>query len=187
MAQFIYIHGYPAVGKATVAKELAKLIPRSENCDIYSLMDPVAASTQLERASPEYQSTHSAFRRSILNLISESDVAQRATWIFSDWHEGGHDYQTAAAERGAPFISVILLCDEEEHLKRVVGAERGLAYNNTKLNDADALRNIREQHVLHRFGGPTELELNTTNISPTEAAQKIVDHIGNVVHHDQVS
>lgn len=49
---FIYINGYPGVGKLTVAEELKNIIPLSEVIDNHSLIDPVAR--EYERWMPEY-------------------------------------------------------------------------------------------------------------------------------------
>ncbi|KAK1766698.1 hypothetical protein QBC33DRAFT_83827 [Phialemonium atrogriseum] len=50
MLQYIYINGYPGVGKLTVAKELEKLIPGSKIYHNHLLIDPVAP--LVERTSP---------------------------------------------------------------------------------------------------------------------------------------
>lgn len=39
---FVYINGYPGIGKLTVANELTKIVPSSEVIGNHSLIDPVA-------------------------------------------------------------------------------------------------------------------------------------------------
>lgn len=53
MQPFIYINGFPGVGKLTIARELQKLLPKAELIDNHQLIDPVAAI--FERTDPEYQ------------------------------------------------------------------------------------------------------------------------------------
>ncbi|KAJ3466568.1 hypothetical protein MRS44_004132 [Fusarium solani] len=48
--------------------------------------------------------------------------------------------------------------------------------SNTQLNDLEALSGLREGGIFH-FGGELEMELDVTNLSTTEAARRICDHV----------
>ncbi|KAL8860484.1 MAG: hypothetical protein Q9178_003143 [Gyalolechia marmorata] len=50
---FVYINGYPGVGKYTIAKELAQMLPNAKLLDNHLFIDPVAA--VYDRSMPEYQ------------------------------------------------------------------------------------------------------------------------------------
>lgn len=185
MPQYIYINGFPGVGKLTVAKELEKLIPDSKVYHNHLLIDPIAA--LVDRSSPHYRAMRTSLRRHILDLIATSEATQHATWIFTDSQSTdpigsatAQDYQDAAVKRGVPFISVILHCGLEENAKRLVHEGRG-AGSNTKLTDLEILRAIRQEEDIHKFGGLEELEVDTTDISPAEAAQRILEHIRKVI------
>ena len=185
MAQYIYINGYPGVGKFTVAKELEKLMPGSKVYHNHLLIDPVAP--LVDRSSPHYRAIRTSLRRHVLEIIATSEATKDVTWIFtdsaSDDPTGGAsalDYQDAAARRGVPFLSVVLWCDLNENLRRVVQEGRGGGLN-TKLTDPEIAQTIRLEEELYRFGGPSELELDTTSTGPIEAARQILAHISRVV------
>jgi broad-specificity NMP kinase len=185
MPHYIYINGYPGVGKFTVAKELEKLIPDSKVYHNHLLIDPIAA--LVGRNDPHYREMRTSLRRHILDLIATSESTQHTTWIFTDSQSSdpvgsatAQDYQTAAIKRGVPLVPVILHCELEENAKRVVHEGRGAGLN-TKLTDLDILRAIRQQEDIHKFGGQEELEVDTTDISPAEAAEKILKHIREVI------
>jgi broad-specificity NMP kinase len=181
MPSHIYINGCPGVGQLTVAKELEKLIPGSKVYRNQLLIDPLVG-----RPSPNYHIVRASLRHLILHTIAGSEDAIAKTWIFTDsrcinsiGRVAARDYQDAAAQCGVPFITIALSCNLEENLKRV--ANRGLhSESNTKLTDLETVRSLREEEVMFRFGGPNELVLDTTTISPAEAAQKILKHIGKV-------
>ena len=67
-----------------------------------------------------------------------------------------------------------------ENLKRVTGLDRSKG-SNTKLTDPEILRGIRETEDIFLFGDDNELVLDTTNLTPSEAAARICDHISRVL------
>lgn len=144
MSQWIYINGFPGVGKLTVAKELQKLVPNSKVYHNHLFIDPIAA--VVDRSSTHYNTLRTDLRRYILNMLATSEAAQDATLIFTDSRctsEVGilavKDYQDAATKRGVPLISVILSCDLEENLRRIVSVDRSIPGGSTKLRDSDLL------------------------------------------------
>lgn len=185
---FVYINGYPGVGKLTVARELERLLPKSKVYDNHLLIDPIAQLA--DRSSPEYDMIRTSLRRLILDVIGTAESTRGTTWIFTDSRctsEVGsnavQDFVDASKKRGVPFIPVIMTCSPEENARRIVDEGRGKG-GRTKLRDTDVLRSIREQEVMYRFGGESELELDMSNLSPRDAAQKIVDHISKVIEAD---
>lgn len=181
MHQFIYINGYPGVGKFTVARELQRILPNSKVYHNHLFIDPIAA--LVDRSSPEYNTIRTNYRRHLLNLIATSESERNTTCIFTDSRCNSEigsiavkDYEDASKRRGVPFIPIIMTCDPDENARRVVDESRGEG-NCTKLRNTGVLRDIRQKEEMYRFGDERELELDVTNLSPTEAAQKIVDHI----------
>ncbi|KAM0287738.1 hypothetical protein ACHAQH_000269 [Verticillium albo-atrum] len=180
MSSYVYINGYPGVGKLTIAKELERQIPGSKVYDNHRMIDGIAPI--VERSSPHYQELRTAARRFYLGIISTHEATDGVTWIFTDAREASaeaaaaaQDYKDAAARRGIPFASVVLRCTAEENERRIVGEGRGGA--NTKLIDLDVLRAIRREEGLHRFGGDSELELDITTLEPAVAAEFIRKHV----------
>ncbi|KAK1252713.1 hypothetical protein MKX08_003900 [Trichoderma sp. CBMAI-0020] len=183
MPSYIYINGYPGIGKLTIAKELEKLIPNSKVYHNHLFIDPIAP--LVDRDSPHYHDIRTSFRRHILNTIATSEATARTTWIFTDSRSsdpigstGAQDYENAANLRGALLIPIILHCEMAENLTRVMSEERGTG--NTKLRDAATLENIRLKEDIYTFGGPYELKLDITNITASEAAEKIYEHLAEV-------
>ncbi|KPM46453.1 hypothetical protein AK830_g200 [Neonectria ditissima] len=184
-AAFIYINGYPGVGKLTVANELCKLLPNAKVVSNHLLIDPVAA--VFERTAREYQPLRRALRRELLTSLAAAESTRDVTWIFTDQQSSNElgsstakEYQIAAALRGSPFISVILSCELDENLRRAVGEGRGNG-SNTKLTDLAILRTIRQGEDIFHFRAETEMELDLTDLSPSEAGRKIYEHVCSTV------
>ncbi|KDN69430.1 hypothetical protein CSUB01_05347 [Colletotrichum sublineola] len=185
MSPFIYINGYPGVGKLTVAKELSKLLPKAKVFSNHLLIDLAAA--VFDRPAEEYQPLRQALRREVLTSIATAKSTREVTEIFTDQQSSSNlgsssarDYQNAASIRGSPFISVVLHCELEQNLTRAAGGDRDKGFN-TKLTDPDILRSIREREDIFRFQDEYELELDVTQLSPGEAAAKICDHVAAVL------
>ncbi|KAL2756389.1 hypothetical protein ACRALDRAFT_1070554 [Sodiomyces alcalophilus JCM 7366] len=186
MPPFVYINGYPGVGKLTIAKELCKLLPKAKVVSNHLLIDPAAAI--FDRSAEEYQPLRQVLRREILKSIATAKSTRDVAWIFTDQQSSGklaracaRDYQEAAALHGSPFISVVLHCSLEENLRRASGGDRGNG-SNAKLTDLDTLRSIREREDIFHFGGDCELVLDVTHLSASEAANKIIAYINKVSH-----
>ncbi|KAI0126912.1 hypothetical protein BJ170DRAFT_423619 [Xylariales sp. AK1849] len=181
MPQYIYINGYPGIGKFTIAKELENHIPDSKVYHNHLMIDPVAA--LVERGSPHYQAMRTTFRRQILHTIATSEGIKNRTWIFKDSRafspvgsEGAEDYRKATDRRGVPFISIILHCEGEEKFGKVTNETQGAA-SNAKLVDMKMVRTIRDEERVYYFGGAKELVLDITYMASTEAARRILAHI----------
>lgn len=182
MRYFIYINGYPGSGKLTIANELAKLIPDTKVYHNHLMIDPVAA--LVNRDDPEYDRIRSSFRRYILDVIATSESTGNFNWIFTDARctssigsEAAQDYQLAAERRGVPFIPVALSCSLEENLQRTMTRAASINNNTTKLTDPALVQKVRQEEVMYQFGGREELQLDITNLTASEAAQKISQHL----------
>ncbi|KAL8771844.1 MAG: hypothetical protein Q9209_002782 [Squamulea sp. 1 TL-2023] len=170
---FIYINGYPGVGK--------QMLPNAKLLDNHLLIDPVAA--VYDRSMPEYQGLRKLVRQGILSSIATSTSLKDVIWVFTDSQSSDEvgraavaDYISAAETRGSPIISVILMCCAEENVLRLGAASRG----KNKLNDADILLEIREKEDLYHFGGAAEIEIDITKMPVHYAAQKIFDFVQKV-------
>lgn len=115
----------------------------------------------------------------MLNSIATSETHKDTNWIFTDSQSSdpiglsaAKDYENAAIVKGARFFSIILRCDEDENVRRLVGGTRG-GSGNTKLTDVGILTHIRATEDIHRFGGDLELVVDVTSKSPEDAAQEI--------------
>ncbi|RBR04851.1 hypothetical protein FVER53590_03601 [Fusarium verticillioides] len=174
MPCFIYINGYPGIGKLTIAKELQQLLPDSKVYHNHLLIDPIDA--LVERSSPGYHEMRTGLRRYVLNEIATSECTKDKTWIFTDAREvsaagemGAKDYEAAAIKRDVSFISI-------ENIRRAINPTR-VANIGAKLTDETILRPILEKETIYRFGNETELVLDVTKLSSKEAALRIKEHV----------
>ncbi|KAK1727980.1 uncharacterized protein BDZ83DRAFT_717369 [Colletotrichum acutatum] len=186
MACFIYINGYPGVGKLTIANAVSKLIPRSRVFHNHLLIDPVAA--LLDRDDVEaYNDLRTTFRRHALDTIATHPALADKTFIFTDARESGplgseaaQDYKAAAEKRDVLFISVVLHCDVDENVRRLGGrrfAGADEAAGNTKLTDGETLKKIREKEAIFQFGDENEMCLDVTSLEPDHSALLILQHL----------
>jgi hypothetical protein len=181
MPCFVYINGYPGIGKLTIANELQQLLPNSKVYHNHHLIDPIDA--LVERSSPGYHEMRTGLRRYILNEIATSQYTKDKTWIFTDAREastagemGAKDYEAAAGKRGVSFISIVLECEIEENITRAINPTRVVSIG-AKLTDENILRPILENETIYRFGNENELVLDVTNLSPKEGALRIKEHV----------
>ncbi|WKT46771.1 hypothetical protein QSH57_011645 [Fusarium oxysporum f. sp. vasinfectum] len=181
MPCFVYINGFPGIGKLTIAKELQQLLPDSKVYHNHLLIDPIDA--LIERSSTGYHEMRAGLRRYILNEIAMSEYTKDKTWIFTDAREasaagemGAKDYEAAARRRGVSFLSVVLECEIEENIRRAINPTRGQSVD-AKLMDETILRPILENEKIFRFGNVNELVLDVTNLSSKEASLRIKEHV----------
>ncbi|OIW23989.1 hypothetical protein CONLIGDRAFT_585074 [Coniochaeta ligniaria NRRL 30616] len=178
---YIYINGYPGVGKLTIARELAKLIPNSRVFDSNLLINPVDA--MCDRSAPYYDQLCKDLRMFLLGMLTDR-CGDATTFIFTDARSTHGRYcnpapiyfqaEASNKEEEVPFVSVVLECDLEENIERLISAERVLGYK--KLTDCCALKEIREKEDIYHFDEDFELVLNVTHLSPKMAAKKILEH-----------
>ncbi|OHE94567.1 hypothetical protein CORC01_10095 [Colletotrichum orchidophilum] len=193
MPCFIYINGYPGVGKLTVANALSNLIPRSRVFHNHLVIDPVAAMLDRDDADADagaYNDLRTSFRKHALDAIATHPALADKTFIFTDARESGplgseaaRDHKTAADRRGVPFVSVVLRCDADESVKRIasrVGVGDGVAAGNTKLTDGEVLLRIRDKETIFQFGDENEMCLDTTSLGSEDAAHLIFQHVNAV-------
>lgn len=174
MYYFIYINGYPGTGK---------LIPDAKVFHNHRMIDPVAA--LVNRDHPEYNSIRISLRRYILNIITTSEATKNASWIFTDARctsdlgsMAAQDYRLAAERRGVTFVPIALSCSSEENLRRIsMRAASTISGSTTKLTDPALLLQVRQEETMYRFGVDQELDLDVTELTSSEAAEKISQHL----------
>ncbi|MCJ1263926.1 hypothetical protein MMC22_003796 [Lobaria immixta] len=108
------------------------------------------------------------------------------SYIFTDFQTATEkgvsvaaEYAAAARRRGCAFIPVVLTCGEVENERRMRWPKRlGLVEAGMgMLVDTDVLKRFRRRRELYRFQGSEQLVLDVTDITPAQAAEKIMQHI----------
>jgi Cdc6-like AAA superfamily ATPase len=173
----IYLTGKPGVGKYTIAKELA-----SKHgfivCDNQLINNPIFELLQYDGYAkiPDFAwDTIARIRTEVFDFLAKSlKNSYVLTNCLADTEEDRQLYgqvNQMAETRGSLFIPVQLQISKEEHLKRLTQPERRVRWKS--IDPADA-----EDHgPLISISHPNLLELNVSNLNPTDAADSIMNHI----------
>lgn len=171
--------GKPGFGKYTIAKALSNfgfVICDNQliNNTIFTLLNYNGFATIPEFAWDAIKNVRDA----IFDFIA---IEKQNNYILTNnLYEDNGDRQlfkqvkNIAAKRGSIFIPVRLLISQEEHLKRVTDPsrrERLKSLDPKEVHDETPLLNIKHQNVL---------ELNVSNLTPSEAAERILEHISKI-------
>ncbi len=94
------------------------------------------------------------------------------------------EFVDVARARGVPFVSMNILCNEQENMERVKSEERGAGKE--KLTDAQTLVDLRKKHKLLDASVCDEetagvevyhLDLDTTRDSMQQSADKVMEFL----------
>ncbi|KAJ5215628.1 uncharacterized protein N7498_002035 [Penicillium cinerascens] len=179
----IHINGFPGTGKLTVAQDLVAHVALSANLKLihnHLLINP--ADAVLHRTQPGYQSLRRAVRAAVFTSLATEPATFNTTYLFTDFqttNEQGAsvcaEYAQAAKDRGCLLIPIVLTCDEDENIKRMMQSERG---KHAKLMDVELLRMFRKGAPVFEFSDRKEfLEIDVTRLEPEEVARTIWEHV----------
>lgn len=175
----IHINGYPGVGKLTIATALEKLMPGSKVIHNHMLINPVDA--VLSRSDRGYQELRRSIRKAIFEPIADNEATFKTTFIFTDFQSTDaigsgvcKEYETLARDRGCMFLPIVLTCDEDVNLQRLISEDRA---EHKKLTDVELVRDFRRKSEIYSFSGnDAALKLDVTYSTAEEAAQEIRHH-----------
>lgn len=178
----IHINAFPGTGKLTICHELLALLrpPHAKLVHNHLLINPVDAI--LDRTQPGYQTLRRSVRAAIFHALAHEESTHATAYIFTDFQSSNElgaavcqEYAACAAERGSDFVPILLHCDVETNLQRLVADDRA---QHKKLVDVELARNFRNDAELYRFvGHPAAFELDVTSLFPSEAAGRILEHV----------
>jgi tRNA uridine 5-carbamoylmethylation protein Kti12 len=171
--QLVFIYGPPAVGKLTVAAELAKLT-RFKLFDNHVSIDFVKS--VFEYGTRRYWKLTDKVRL----LMFEEAAKHGINTIFTFAYDKATDdlfvkktIQTISKERGRVCF-VRLLCDEEELARRVNSKRRRKA---GKISTKKLLASVLKRHGLaHEVPFQISLSIDTTRIPAKKSAEMIARH-----------
>ncbi|WP_240232386.1 hypothetical protein [Devosia lacusdianchii] len=178
----IYLIGHYGVGKLTIARELcaitdARLFDNHlVNNVIFSLIRTDGKMPLPERvwdmievirdqallAIEELTPLEASFV--LTNCLLESDPGDRAVY---------DKVETVATRRGSILVPVVLRASDAAHAARIPSPERA---ERLKQTDAEGALLKRRSHELLRIDHPNRLDLDTTDLPPSEAARLIIAH-----------
>lgn len=169
----IVLNGYPGVGKLTIGQELAAEIS-GRLLDIHSVYNVAFALTEFR--SPAFIETVEKIEAIAHDLIRalplETPVVLTTVLAgSSDWGDAEWERIVRLGRERAPLLIVHLHCDLDENIRRIEAAGRTAK---RKPRDSEmARRNHAQRKALAGMDEANLLQLDVTNLSPTEAAAKI--------------
>jgi hypothetical protein len=170
----IYINGWPGVGKLTVGRIIAgRLSARLVHNHL--ILNPAFAIT--EHGSPAFIELTRRIRRLLLEFIEQMPEGEH--FVLTDALEEGSalsdeifaGVQRLAERRRVPLLSVSLDCDADENARRLTAAGRT---EMGKLTAVEVLMGFRKTFTLLRPEVPHHLDLDTTDMTPEDAAEAII-------------
>ena len=188
----LHLIGFPAVGKLTVARAVARVA--AQRGDRYVVLDNhhtsnvIFAALDVDGVRPLPASVWDRVgevREALLRTIEELSPAEWSfvsTNVLTDGSPGDRkivDRMVAlAATRRNPYVPITIRCGVDELVKRVDNIDRK---DRSKWVDPAAVRTYGESRQLIRFDDHSPLDIDTTALTPDDAALQILDHIDRLV------
>lgn len=171
--RLIFIHGAPAVGKLTVARELSRLtgFPLFHNHLTVDLVSSLFAFGTASFVSLREQIWLAAFAEAARNDLSLIFTFNPERTVNEDFIQKTIDGVEAA---GGRVVFVELTCTQEELERRMEEPSRK---EFGKLASLEQYRSLRNAGAFEFPELPTEISLDTTNQSPAVTAKLISDHL----------
>ncbi|MEL6464785.1 MAG: AAA family ATPase [Pseudomonadota bacterium] len=171
--KFFLIHGAPATGKLTVARELASLtgLPLVDN---HAAID--MARMVFGFAQPGFWDLVHDLRVTTLHGASRAHVSGLITTAAYSHPEDAlllRDYDHALEEHGGVIEPIHLFCAEDTLMERVSGSERA---KKGKISSPEGLRCYLDRNNFVAIPRSNCLSLSTENTTPLEVAAAIAKH-----------
>lgn len=179
----VYLIGHYAVGKLTIAQAIAaaadarlfdnhlannvifSLIRTDGRTPlpgrVWDLIDVIRDQALL--AIEELAPTHASFV--LTNCLLEDDPGDRAAY---------EKVEQLAERRGSVFVPVLVTASDAAHAVRISSPERA---KRLKMTDAAGAEKKRQTTQLLRINHPNLLNIETTDLSPADAAEMIIAHV----------
>ena len=174
--KLIFLHGWPGVGKLTVARELAQLtgFPVFHNHLTVDLLEPVFAF-----GSPPFVELRERIWLAVFARAAEERLPGLIfTFVFERTVREQFPAETIATieARGGEVLFVELRCQQDELERRLVNPERA---RYSKLRSLETLRELSAAGVFVSPALPrANLIIDNTSLSQQETAQEITRRLG---------
>lgn len=171
--KLILIYGSPAVGKLTVANEIAK---QTDYKVFHNHLTIDAVVPVFEFGSKSFWKLVHQFRIETIAEAARENVSLIYTFCYAKDSDDAHVAEVAKAveENGGELCLVLLTAEKSEIEKRIVEESR-LKYK--KANSLEMLHGFWENYELFSpVNGRESLIIDNTNLSPEETAKRIIKH-----------
>ncbi len=174
--RLVFIHGAPAVGKLTVARELARLtglqlFHNHLTVDLVSSLFPFGTEPFILLREQIWLAAFAEAARQQLSLIFTFNPERTVRERFIQ------DAIETVESAGGRVIFVELTCAEPELELRIEDASRK---EFGKLASVDQYRSLRDTGAFQFPNLPNGLSLNTTNQSPVDSARLISEYVASL-------
>lgn len=171
--RLVFLHGAPAVGKLTIARELARLtgfrlFHNHLTVDLVSSLFPFGSEAFILLREQIWLAAFAEAVRHNVSLIftfnPERTVRERFIQDTLDVVEGA----------GGQVVFVELTCTEDELERRIEDASRK---EFGKLASVEQYQTLKDAGAFHFPKLPTGMSLDTTNQSPADSAKQIIGYV----------
>jgi hypothetical protein len=173
--KLVFLHGFPAVGKLTVAKALLRTVP-GRLFDNHVAID--LARAIFEFGAPGFWELVHSVRYSALDAAAEHGIPLVVTtfcYAEPDDRPQFEQFEETMRRHGGELLPVYLYCSREEAVRRVGNPDR---VERRKLTSEWSLMRDLDRYNFSPVSRPDCLKLDT-GVRPAEAtAQEIIKHFG---------
>ena len=173
--KLIIIHGPPAAGKLTVANALSlrTYFKVFHNHLTIDCTEPV-----FEFGTEAFWRINVKLRCEVIAEAARQDIDVIHTFVYAKGTDDEYFRQliAAAEDNGGEVHTVLLHCRDEVRKQRIVHESR---VRMRKLTDPDSVETSQQRNdLLSPLPGRETLVIDTSDISPDEAATRIIEHFG---------
>lgn len=178
---FVVLYGKPGVGKLTIALELQKLLDAAL---MHNHLTSDLVYSVFDRSNPQGSLLKQRIRVEVLRTWKEhGDKSIIITQIYKAGKNEHYFEEMTAAIAGKRFLPVYihLWCRDEVLKKRVESESRGRFGKITKWDQAQ--KKMERERMSEDLPFPNNFRIDTSELSPTETAQKVSELVCGVNHH----
>lgn len=173
--KLIFLYGSPAVGKLTVANEIAK---RTDFKVFHNHLSIDCITPVFEFGSPPFERLIELIRSEVVAEAARAGQDLIYTYCYARGLDDPHiELITRAAEdNGAGVHFVLLVCEKNALRKRVLGESRKQYGKVTNVAMMD--RFFEQYELFEPVPGRDSLVIDNTNLLPERVAEQIIGHYG---------